>query len=261
MAEIYINGVSCFYFQTKTHSCLLHQGIKSLVWTMPKTLPCIKTNYYRYIEPRMSCLKLPWAKDGLPKYDEPGMNCLDQMLGRSYITNLVTVNTVNWNKASSSGLMKDGFGAALNQTPPSFILFLSDFKVAAVTCCCSPFGGYDHTTPTIYHVCKTVDRRSKMIEGKSVKTSPRIHASHFWARNIWTAAISLFWWIQSSSFRLKELRTLRTTGMKSFTNSFMHFIASFAISISRFPCVQEATTASSWSPHCMEMARFMHIRL
>jgi len=71
----------------------------------------------------------------IAKVYEPRMDCLDQMLGRSYTTKLVTVNTPNWNKASSSGLMKDGFDAALNQTHPSFFfcqtLRLQQFPAAA----------------------------------------------------------------------------------------------------------------------------------
>lgn len=38
LAETHITRVSWFYFHTKTHSCLLHQGMKSLVCSMPKTL-------------------------------------------------------------------------------------------------------------------------------------------------------------------------------------------------------------------------------
>jgi len=193
----------------------------------------------------MDCQSI-WAKDGLPRPDV-----------RTILHNETCHSQHTQLKQSFFIWSHEGWVWCSTEPNPPFFLFLSDFKVAAVSCCCSPFGGYDHSTPTIYHVYKSVDRRSKMIEGKSV----RIHASHFWARNIWTAAISLFWWIQSSSLRLKEFRTLRTPGMKLFTNSFMHFIVSFAISITRFPGVQEATSTSSWSPHCMEMAWFMHIRL
>lgn len=139
---------------------------------------------------------------------------------------------------------------------------LSNCKVAAVISCCNPLSGHNNAVPTIQNARERTDRWTQVIDWKVANVSPRIQTCHLWSWKIWPNSVCFLRWVQCSAIWLQDfrIRILRTSEQiqLSFTGILNLSCTLYAIQIL---CVQETTTTSSWSPHCMEMTRIVHIWL